>query len=114
MIAARSIAGGLVLATACVHGSSGALSQMSPSEARLGNVIVECADLPEQVLRRLAPCQDYYLSLFSERGSEDAVLPDPLVALDNGMVFRCSDLGAAAARIPACWWPLEVGQAPAE
>jgi len=73
------------------------------SEARLGNVVIDCAELPAQVLRRLPPCQAYY-EWTQQLGAGDAPEGggDPLVTLNNGMVFRCSELGDAARQIPEC------------
>jgi len=72
------------------------------SEVRLGNVLVDCADLPLQIIRRLAPCDDYYGELMSRYRFDIDLGVDPLVELTNGMVFRCSELGVSARRVPEC------------
>ncbi|MEQ9813289.1 MAG: hypothetical protein RLO50_10950 [Azospirillaceae bacterium] len=93
----------LGVASAVLAAPAATMAQPVNSEARLGNVVIDCAELPAQVLRRLPPCQEYYE--WSQRLNADETtenLGDPLVTLNNGMVFRCSELGEAARQIPEC------------
>ncbi|MEQ9815233.1 MAG: hypothetical protein RLO50_20835 [Azospirillaceae bacterium] len=88
----------LLAALAAVPGPSPA----AVAEVRLGNVLVDCADLPLQIIRRLPPCDDYYSDLISRFRFDIDLGIDPLVELTNGMVFRCSELGVSARRVPEC------------
>ncbi|MEQ9815439.1 MAG: hypothetical protein RLO50_21865 [Azospirillaceae bacterium] len=72
------------------------------AEVRVGNVIIDCAALPFEVARGVEPCRRYLDTMTGPTYRDLSPSDDQFVALANGMVVRCSDLGEAAHQLSEC------------